>query len=111
MLSDSSNTVSSPTPAVAKPRLESVDDIEVSLMFAVQCTVEPPTSGLPGDHILLRRLEVSTNGKLEMQCLYVAENLTDFLLRKGVHFWELKIQCSVLYVAGTMTEWYPLMGS
>ena len=33
--------------------------------------------------------EVSTYGRLKMQCLYVAGTTTESLLRRGVHLWEV----------------------
>ena len=41
--------------------------------------------------------EVSVYGRLKMQFLYVAETMTAFLLRRGVHLWEVK---NIVFVCG-----------
>ena len=41
--------------------------------------------------------EVSTYGRLKMQCLYVAGTTTDCLLRRGVHLWQVK---NAVFVCG-----------
>ena len=41
--------------------------------------------------------EVSTNGRFKVQCLYVAGTVTEYLLRRGVHSWEVN---NALFVCG-----------
>ena len=42
------------------------------------------------DHDCVCLGEVSTYGRLKMQCLYVAGTTTECLLRKGVYLWEVE---------------------
>ena len=41
--------------------------------------------------------EVSTYGRLKVGCLYVAITMTECLLRRGVHLWEVK---NTVFVCG-----------
>ena len=41
--------------------------------------------------------EVSAYGRLKMQCLYVAETMTECPLRRGVRLWEVK---NAVFVCG-----------
>ena len=50
-----------------------------------------------GLHSTFRLGEVSTCGRLKMQCLYVAGTTFYLPLRRGIHLWEVK---NAVFVCG-----------